>query len=305
MKENVDRVGRREDHERRLVQVLDRLAHPLVRRELPDLECGYLHDRRPEIDKLPAERIDLVAGPRDEDPPPMQRPFRHAVEALGHLDARTQHEQRIAAGSVRGRLARELAERRRDAMLARESGVQDQRGGRLRGAPVLEQRGDARVPPARREAQHDCFSLFDQAEANRRGQALDRERDAAHHRRRELDDQAWHGFEIDAGSFQTFGDLAPIGECIWVAGTKHCDLAPVARETNYLIDGLERSDVGVRAREMQEAGAAAIVIADDIGLFPPFDRLHGGQAWMAWSNAYEADPAHATIPIPTRDTARD
>src|ERR1700694_4556451 len=101
------------------------------------------------------------------------------------------------------------------------------------------------------------------------------------------------------------GVLAPIGECIWVAGKKHCDLAPVARETNYLIDGLERSDVGVRAREMQEAGAAAIVIADDIGLFHRFDRLHGGQAWMAWSNAYEADPAHATIPIPTRDTARD
>ena len=54
------------------------------------------------------------------------------VQALGHGHARAKDEEGVTAKPVRGRLPRQLAERGGDAMLARLSGVQDQRRGRLR-----------------------------------------------------------------------------------------------------------------------------------------------------------------------------
>jgi hypothetical protein len=55
---------------------------------------------------------------------------------------------------------------------------------------------------------------------------------------------------------------------------------------------------------VQQAGAASIAVANDVGLTDCFDCLHSGQAWMTWSHTDEPDPTHATMPIPTRDTGR-
>jgi hypothetical protein len=49
---------------------------------------------------------------------------------------------------------------------------------------------------------------------------------------------------------------------------------------------------------VQQAIAAAIAVADHIGLFYCLNGLHGCQARMTWSNANKPDPTHATMPMP-------
>src|SRR5207249_1313775 len=97
-------VGRGEDYERRLTQVLDRVSDPVVGRKPPDLDGGNLDHRRAEVHELPPERVDLVARAGDEDAPAMQGTPGERVQALGHGHARAKDEEGVTAKPVRGRL---------------------------------------------------------------------------------------------------------------------------------------------------------------------------------------------------------
>src|SRR5262249_11598348 len=142
-----------------------------------------------------------------------------------------------------------------------------------------------------------------QSETNRRRKAFDREWDAAHHGRGELDDQSRHRLEIDSRTLQSIGHLAAVGERVRVAWKKDGDLASIARKADHIINRFERRDVRVGGGEMQQARAASVADANDVGFFDCFHGLNGGQPWMTWSDADEPDPTHATtMPIPTRDT---
>src|SRR5205809_1007513 len=195
LEEDVDRIRRGEDDERGPVEVRDGLAHTIVGGHGPDRDRGYLDDRSAQVGELASERLDLVPGAGDENSPAMEGPARKRVEALGHLDARPDHEQRVAAEAVGGRLAGQLAQRRRHASLPGQSRAEDQRGRRVGGTPVRHQLADARLPPARRQPQHDSLGAFHQAEAERVGAAFDGEGDAAHHGRGHLDCHAGDRFE--------------------------------------------------------------------------------------------------------------
>src|SRR6202011_2482703 len=92
-----------------------------------DLDDWNLDHRSAEVDQLSSERIDLVAGARDQDAPSMQQTLRHRVQTLRHLDARPQDQQGVTSQAVRGRLSRQLAERSADAVLTRLARVEDQR----------------------------------------------------------------------------------------------------------------------------------------------------------------------------------
>ena len=304
LEEDVDRVGRGEDHERGQAEVGDRVADPVVGRQAPDLDRRDLHHRGAEVDELAAEGVDLVARSGDQDPAAVERAFGERVQALRHLHAGPEDQERIAPQTVGRRLARQLAERGADPVLARQARIEDQRGGCLGRAAVLQKRADTRLPPPRGQAQDDRLAAGREAETDRSGQALDGQRDAAHHRRRELDDEPGHRLEIDAGAMQPLSHLTAVGEGVRVAGKEDRHLAPAPRETNYLIDRFERCYVRVRRREMKQTGAAAVAVANHVGFFHGLDRLHRGQTWMTWSHADESDPAHATTTlIPTRDTA--
>src|SRR5213594_1362217 len=90
-------------------------------------------------------------------------------------------------------------------------------------------------------------------------------------------------------------------ESVWIAWKQHSDLLAAASELDHLIDRFEGRDVGIRLRKVKQTGAAAIVVANDVGVLDRFDCLHGRKTWMAWSYADELDRAHSTMSIPTRD----
>ena len=186
-------------------------------------------------------------------------------------------------------------------MLSGLTGIQDERRQLLWRAAVLEQSGNARLPPARGKTQDHGLASCGEPEAKRCGKTFDGQRDAAHDRGSELDDEAWHCFEIDPGSLEPVGDRAAVRESVWIAWKQHSDLLAAASELDHLIDRFEGRDVGIRLRKVKQTGAAAIVVANDVGVLDRFDCLHGRKTWMAWSYADELDRAHSTMSIPTRD----
>src|SRR3989440_9798554 len=231
----------------------------------------------------------------------MKRTSRQRVQSLGHLDARSEHEQRIAPQPIGGRLARQLAEGGRDAVLSGLTGIQDERRQLLWRPAVLEQGGNARLPPARGKPQHHGVASGGEPEAKRSGKTFDGQRDAAHDRGSKLDDEAWQCFEIYPGPLEPVGDRAAVRESVWIAGKQHGDLLAGASELDHLIDRFERRDVGIRLRKVKQTGAAAIAIANDVGVLDCFDCLHGRKTWMAWSYADELDRAHTNMSFPTWD----
>ena len=62
---------------------------------------------------------------------------------------------------------------------------------------------------------------------------------------RQLDDETGHSLEVNAGTFELFRHLAAIGEGVGVPGEQNGDSLSGLRETNELIGGVERSDVGI------------------------------------------------------------
>src|SRR5712692_3751525 len=175
-------------------------------------------------------------------------------------------------------------------MLAWLPRVENQGRRRVRLPTVGEQRADARLPPARREPKHDRLRALDQAEADRRRAPFDGERDAAHDRRGELEDEPGHGFEIDTGALETLSHLAAVRECVWVAGEKNRDLATQSRESDDLFGGIERADLGSRRGEVKQPGATTIAVANYVGLPDRLDRLHRGQTWVSGTDTHEPNP---------------
>ena len=233
----------------------------------------------------------------------MQGSFRQRVKPFGHVHAWAEHEERVASEPVGRRLARQLAKRSSDPVLPGLTGIQDQRRQLFRRAPVLEQGGDARLPPARGKPQDDGLPSGREPKTEGGGKTFDGERDAAHDRGRQLDDETGHRLEIDAGPLEAIRDCAAIREGVRIPWKEDRDLLAVSGELDHLVDRFERRDVGMRGGEVQQTSAASIAIANDIGVLDRLDCLHGGKTWMTWSDADQPDRAHATTPIPTRDMA--
>ena len=251
LKEDVDRIRRREDDERGAVEVGDRLTHVIVGRHRTDLDGGNLDHRGSKVRQLAAERLHLVPGARDEDAAAVQRAPGEGIEALGHFDPGTDHQQGIAPQSVGGRLARQLTQGGRHAPLPWKAGAEDQRGWGLRRTAVRQQLRDSRFPPPGGEPEHDSLRPLDQPEPDRHRTTLDGQRDATHHRRRHLHRHSRHRLEVDARPFQTRSDLGAIRKCIRIAGEQHSHLAAAPGEPHYLVHRLEAGHVCAQGREMQ------------------------------------------------------
>ena len=177
-------------------------------------------------------------------------------------------------------------------MLSRLAGVEDQRRRRLRRPAVSHQRRDARLPPTGRQTQHNSLGAFDQPEGDRSRPAFDRQRDAAHHRRSQLDDEPGDRFEVDLSALELRGNVAAIREGVRVAWKEDGHLATCACETHYLLGRLERPDIRVRGSKVKKRSAATITAADDFGILDRLDRLNGGQARMSGTDADQPDSAH-------------
>src|SRR3979409_1258192 len=107
---------------------------------------------------------------------------------------------------------------------------------------------------------------------------LDRQRDAAHHRRGELDDEARDRLEVDLRALELLGDVAAVGERVGVAWEEHGHLAPGACETHDLLGRFERADVRLRGSHVEKGSAATIPAANDFGILDRLKRVYDSTA---------------------------
>ena len=231
----------------------------------------------------------------------MERAPRKRVQPLRHLHARTDHKQGVAAQPIGGGLVRKLAEGRGHAPLARLPRVQEEGRRRLRGAPISEQLGDARLPPARGKPEHDGLRSAHETDPHRGGPAFDGQGDPAHHRRGELDRHARHRLEVKACALESPGNLSSVGKRVWVAREKHGHFAARAREPDHFVRRYERRNVSRGCGEMKQSSATAIAVANGVGALDRLHRMDRGETWMSRTYPDQHDPAHhPNLPGSTR-----
>src|SRR6266852_3108083 len=179
-------------------------------------------------------------------------------------------------------------------MLAWLPRVQVQCSGRGCLPAVCEKRADSRLPPARRESQHHSFGAFHEPKADRRRAALDGQRNAAHDRCGQLEDEPRHSFEIDTRTLKPLGHRAAIREHVRISREENRDLPTLPCEANDLVGVIERADIRAGSCVVQESRATTVAVADDVGFLDRFDRLDGRETRVSGTDTHEPDSAPRT-----------